>query len=35
MSNLDYDVELNDGVITFKNVNTTLRLSHYIEQNQV
>jgi hypothetical protein len=29
LDNLDYDVELNDGVITFKNINTTLGFVRY------
>ena len=35
MSNLDYDVELNDGVITFKNINTTLGFVRYNETAEV
>ena len=38
MSNLDntnYDVDLSDGVITFKNVNTTLGFARYNEKAEV
>ena len=35
MSNLDYYVELNDGVITFKNINTTLGFVRYNETAKV
>ena len=38
MSNLDntnYDVDLSDGVITFKNINTTLGFVRYNERAEV
>ena len=38
MSNLDntnYDVDLSDGVITFKNINTTLGFVRYNEEAEV
>ena len=35
LDNLDYDVELNDGVITFKNINTTLGFVRYNETAEV
>ena len=38
MSNLDninYDIDLNDGVITFKNINTTLAFIRYNEKTEV
>ena len=38
MNNLDntnYDVDLSDGVITFKNINTTLGFVRYNEEAQV
>ena len=35
LDNLDYDVELNDGVITFKNINTTLGFVRYNEEAEV
>ena len=38
MSNLDninYDIDLNDGVITFKNINTTLGFVRYNEKAEV
>ena len=35
MSNLDYDVDLSEGVITFKNVNTTLGFVRYNEKAEV
>ena len=38
MNNLDeanYDVDLNDGVITFKNINTTLGFVRYNETAEV
>ena len=38
MSNLDktnYDVDLSDGVITFKNINTTLGFVRYNKEAQV
>ena len=38
MSNLDntnYDVDLSDGVITFKNVNTTLGFVRYNQEAEV
>jgi GNAT superfamily N-acetyltransferase len=33
--NLDYNIELTDGVITFKNTNTTLGFVRYNEEAQV
>ena len=38
MNNLDktnYDIDLNDGVITFKNINTTLGFVRYNETAEV
>ena len=38
MSNLDntnYDIDLSDGVITFKNINTTLGFVRYNEEAEV
>ncbi|MDC0401040.1 GNAT family N-acetyltransferase [Candidatus Pelagibacter sp.] len=38
MNNLDntnYDIELSDGVITFKNINTTLGFVRYNEEAEV
>jgi ribosomal protein S18 acetylase RimI-like enzyme len=38
MSNLDntnYDIDLNDGVITFKNINTTLGFVRYNKRAEV
>ena len=35
MSNLDYDVDLSEGVITFKNINTTLGFFRYNETAEV
>jgi GNAT superfamily N-acetyltransferase len=35
MSNLDYDVDLSEGVITFKNINTTLGFVRYNETAEV
>ena len=35
LDNLDYDVDLNDGVITFKNINTTLGFVRYNETAEV
>ena len=38
MSNLDntnYDIDLGDGVITFKNINTTLGFVRYNETSEV
>ena len=35
MNNLDYDVDLSEGVITFKNINTTLGFVRYNETTEV
>ena len=35
LDNLNYDVDLNDGVITFKNINTTLGFVRYNEAAEV
>ena len=38
MSNLDntnYDIDLSDGVVTFKNINTTLGFVRYNEEAEV
>ena len=35
LDNIDYDVDLNDGVITFKNINTTLGFVRYNEIAEV
>ena len=35
MSNLDYDVDLSEGVITFKNINTTLAFVRYNAEAEV
>ena len=35
MSNIDYDIDLNDGVITFKNINTTLGFVRFNEASEV
>jgi len=35
MSNLEYDVDLSEDVITFKNVNTTLGFVRYNETAEV
>ena len=33
--NINYDVDLSDGVITFKNINTTLGVVRYNEEAEV
>ena len=33
--NINYDIELSDGVITFKNMNTTLGFIRYNEEAEV
>ena len=35
LDNLDYDVDLSEGVITFKNINTTLGFVRYNETAEV
>ena len=35
LDNINYDVDLNDGVITFKNINTTLGFVRYNEEAEV
>ena len=35
MNNLDYDVDLSEGVITFKNINTTFGFVRYNETTEV
>ena len=35
LDNIDYDVDLSDGVITFKNINTTLGFVKYNEGAEV
>jgi GNAT superfamily N-acetyltransferase len=35
MNNINYDVDLSDGIITFKNVNTTLGFVRYNEKAEV
>ena len=35
LDNIDYDVDLNDGVITFKNINTTLGFIRYNAKAEV
>ena len=35
LENINYDVDLNDGVITFKNINTTLGFVRYNEAAEV
>tara|TARA_B110000027_G_C15993433_1_gene244182 strand:+ start:134 stop:412 length:279 start_codon:yes stop_codon:yes gene_type:complete len=35
LDNINYDVNLNDGVITFKNINTTLGYVRYNEAAEV
>ena len=35
LENINYDVDLNDGVITFKNINTTLGFVRYNEGAEV
>ncbi|MDB9739549.1 GNAT family N-acetyltransferase [Candidatus Pelagibacter sp.] len=35
LDNIDYDVDLSEGVITFKNINTTLGFVRYNETAEV
>ncbi len=35
LDNINYDVDLNDGVITFKNINTTLGFVRYNKEAEV
>ena len=35
LDNTNYDIDLNDGVITFKNINTTLGFVRYNEEAEV
>ncbi|MDA7779942.1 GNAT family N-acetyltransferase [Candidatus Pelagibacter sp.] len=35
LDNINYDIDLNDGVITFKNINTTLGFVRYNETAEV
>ena len=35
LNNIDYDIDLTDGVITFKNSNTTLGFVRYNERAEV
>ena len=35
LDNIDYDIDLNDGVITFKNINTTLGFIRYNAEAEV
>ena len=35
LENINYDVDLNDGVITFKNINTTLGFIRYNERAEI
>tara|TARA_B100000767_G_C19627497_1_gene476784 strand:- start:532 stop:807 length:276 start_codon:yes stop_codon:yes gene_type:complete len=35
LSNLDYNIDLTDGVITFKNINTTLGFVRYNSESEV
>jgi GNAT superfamily N-acetyltransferase len=35
LDNIDYDVDLNDGVIAFKNINTTLGFIRYNTEAEV
>tara|TARA_B110000259_G_C13665004_1_gene261897 strand:- start:202 stop:450 length:249 start_codon:yes stop_codon:yes gene_type:complete len=35
MNNINYDVDLSDGVISFKNINTTLGFVRYNEKAEV
>jgi len=35
LDNIDYDVNLSDGVITFKNINTTLGFVRYNKEAEV
>ena len=35
LDNIDYDISLSDGIITFKNINTTLAFVRYNEEAEV
>ena len=35
LNNINYDIDLSDGVITFKNINTTLGFVRYNEEAEV
>ena len=35
LNNSDYDISFNDGVVTFKNINTTLGFVRYNEEAEV
>ena len=35
MNNINYDIDLSDGVITFKNINTTLGFVRYNEAAEI
>tara|TARA_B110000305_G_C19156475_1_gene500541 strand:- start:497 stop:751 length:255 start_codon:yes stop_codon:yes gene_type:complete len=35
LDNTNYDIDLSDGVITFKNINTTLAFIRYNEKTEV
>ena len=35
LDNINYDIDLNDGVITFKNINTTIGFVRYNETAKV
>ena len=35
LDNIDYDVDLSDGVVTFKNINTTLGFVRYNAESEV
>ena len=35
LDNIDYDISLSDGIITFKNINTTLAFIRYSEEAEV
>ena len=35
LDNINYDVDLSDGIITFKNINTTLGFVRYNEEAEV
>ena len=35
LDNINYDIDLSDGVITFKNINTTLGFVRYNDKSEV
>ena len=35
LDNTNYDIDLSDGVVTFKNINTTLGFARYNEEAEV